>query len=208
MATTLAQGLPRELGDRGKTPDALITVPQPHGTAGPLLYPSYGPGAQGLVLDFATVHPMHGSANGYIPDTSALDRVFHHKIAKHNQWLDSQNYRFAPVVTDTSGVLHPVAYRLLYGLAWLKADAHRIHTQAPAQHLATREQHRGVLYGKLRTELTLFCLKASGTRLTGKHWALPLASPRAAGARSRALRGNEHHPGAPLVPAVHAAASR
>ena len=68
VATTLAQGLPRELGDRGKTPDALITVPQPHGTAGPLLYPSYGPGAQGLVLDFATVHPMHGSANGYIQD--------------------------------------------------------------------------------------------------------------------------------------------
>ena len=39
--------------------------------------------------------------------------------------------------------------------------------------------------------------------------ALPLASPRAAGALSRARRGTElQPPGAPLVPAVHAAASR
>ena len=87
--------------------------------------------------------------------------------------------------------VHPSFYIILMNSSYsCKADAHRIHTQAPAQHLATREQHRGVLYGKLRTELTLFCLKASGTHLTGKHWALPLASQRAAGAWSRARRGN------------------
>jgi len=82
-------------------------------------------GAQGLVLDLVTVHPMQGSANGYIHNTSALYRVFQQKLNKHNQWLERQNYHFAPVVADTSGALHPVAYRLLYGLAWLKADAYR-----------------------------------------------------------------------------------
>ena len=40
VVTTTAHGLPHETTTQGKQPDALITVPQPPGLYGPLLYPT------------------------------------------------------------------------------------------------------------------------------------------------------------------------
>jgi len=37
----------------------------------------------------------------------------------------------------------------------------------------TPEQQRGALFDRLRMELMLISLRASGARLTGKHWATP-----------------------------------
>ena len=76
------------------------------------------------------------------------------------------------VVTDTSGLIHLEAYKLLYLLAWLKTDATRHQATTNSRSMAqTSEQQRGVPFARLRMELTLISLRVLGISLTGKHWA-------------------------------------
>ena len=94
------------------------------------------------------------------------------------------------VVTDTSGLIHLEAYKLLYLLAWLKTDATRHQATTNSRSMAqTSEQQRGVPFARLRMELTLVSLRASGTRLSGKHWATPFISSQPAASRARARSG-------------------
>jgi len=92
---------------RGKQPDALITVPQPPGLYGPLLYPTSTMGTAGLTLDFTVVHPVCRGGTEYASDENALHRAYGAKVAKHHGWLQAKNYWFVPVVAATSGALHP-----------------------------------------------------------------------------------------------------
>jgi hypothetical protein len=62
VVTTTAHGLPHETTTRGKQPDALITVPQPPGLYGPLLYPTSTTGTADLTLGFTVVHLSAGGA--------------------------------------------------------------------------------------------------------------------------------------------------
>jgi hypothetical protein len=82
-----------------------------------------------------------------------------------------------PVVTDTSGATHSEVYELLYLLAWLKTDATRHEASTNSRFMTqTPEQQRGALFARLRMELTLIIFRASGTHLTGKHWATPFTA--------------------------------
>ena len=94
------------------------------------------------------------------------------------------------MVTDTSEAIHHEACKLLYILAWLKEDATRHQATTNPQSMAqTPEQHRGALFARPQMELTLISLRASGTRLTRKHWAAPFTSSQPAACRSRARSG-------------------
>jgi hypothetical protein len=53
----------------------------------------------------------------------------------------------------------------------------------------TPEQQRGTLFARIRMKLTFFSLRASGTRLTGKHWATPFTSPQLAASQAQARSG-------------------
>jgi hypothetical protein len=75
VVTTTAHGLPHETTTRGKQPDALITVPQPPGLYGPLLYPTSIMGTAGLTLDFTVVHPVGRRGTEYACDENALHRA-------------------------------------------------------------------------------------------------------------------------------------
>ena len=69
VVTTTAHGLPHETTTQGKQPDALITVPQPPGLYGPLLYPTSITGTAGLTLDLAV------STNGKCPKKCVNSRT-------------------------------------------------------------------------------------------------------------------------------------
>ena len=70
--------------------------------------------------------------------------------------------------------------RLLYDFARLKTDAAEQHAVANSlRSPMTPEQlcqRRGATFTRLRMEAQLYSLRASATRLTGKHWAAPYAS--------------------------------
>jgi hypothetical protein len=114
----------------GKQPDALITVPQPPGLYGPLLYPTSTVGTAGLTLDFTVVHPVGRRGTEYVYDDNALQRAYGAKVAKHYEWLQAKNYWFVLMVAATSGALHPATLRLLYDFARLKTDAAEHHAVA------------------------------------------------------------------------------
>ena len=76
VVTTTAHGLPHETTTQGKQPDALITVPQPPGLYGPLLYPTSITGTAGLTLDFTVVHPVSRRGTEYTFDENALHRAY------------------------------------------------------------------------------------------------------------------------------------
>ena len=65
VVTSTTHGLPHETTTGGKNPDAIITVPQPPGFYGPLLYPNSTTGTAGLTLDFTVVHPVGRSGTEY-----------------------------------------------------------------------------------------------------------------------------------------------
>jgi hypothetical protein len=130
VVTTTAHGLPHETATRCKQPDALITVPQPPGLYGPLLYPTSVAGTAGLTLDFTVVHPVGKRAAEYVHEDNALQRAFSAKVSKHHGWLQAKNYWFVPVVAATSGALHPATLRLLYDFARLKTDAAELDARA------------------------------------------------------------------------------
>ena len=52
-------------------------------------------------------------------------------------------------------------------------------------------QRRGAMFARLRMAAQLYSLRASATRLTGKHWAAPYASSLLARSRARARCGAE-----------------
>ena len=101
-------------------------------------------------------------------------------MTKHHGWLQAKNYWFVPVVADTPGALHPETLRLLYDFARLKTDAAEQHAVANTMRspLTPKQlcQRRGATFARLRMEAQLCSLRASATRLTGKHWAAPYAS--------------------------------
>ena len=84
VVTTTAHGLPHETTTRGKQPDALITVPQPPGLYGPLLYPTSTTGTAGLTLDFTVVHPVGRRGTEYACDENGLHRAYRAKVTKHH----------------------------------------------------------------------------------------------------------------------------
>jgi hypothetical protein len=180
VVTTTAHGLPHETTTRGKQPDALITVPQPPGLYGPLLYPTSTTGTAGLTLGFTVVHPVGRRGTEYACDENALHRAYRAKVTKHHEWLQAKNYWFVPVVAATSGALHPETLRRLYNFARLNTDAAEQHAVANSlRSPLTPEQlcqRRGATFARLRMEAQLYSLRASATRLTGKHWAAPYAS--------------------------------
>jgi hypothetical protein len=96
VVTSTAHGLSHETTTRGKQPDALITVPQPPGDYGPLLYPTNTEGTAGLTLDFTVVHPVGRRGTEYAYDEHALNRAYRAKVTKHHGWLQAQNYWFVP----------------------------------------------------------------------------------------------------------------
>jgi hypothetical protein len=112
------------------------------------------------------------------------------KVTKHHEWLQAKNYWFVPVVADTSGALHPESLRLLYNFARLKTDAAKQHAVANSlRSPLTPEQpcqRRGATFARLRMEAQLCSLRASATRLTGKHWAASYASSLLPRSRARA----------------------
>ena len=99
VVTTTAHGLPHETTTRGKQPDALITVPQPPGLYGPLLYPTSTTGTAGLTLDFTVVHPVGRRGTEYTCDENALHRAYRTKVTKHHEWLQAKNWSSPPRVT-------------------------------------------------------------------------------------------------------------
>jgi hypothetical protein len=157
---------------RGKQPDALITL-QPPGLYGPLLYPTSTVGTAGLTLDFTVVHPVGRRGEEYVHDDNALQRAYGAKVTKHHGWLQAKNYWLVPVVAATSGALHPATLRLLYDFARLKTDAAEHHAVAISfRSPLTPEQlcqHRGATFVRLWMAAQLYSLRASATRLTGKH---------------------------------------
>ena len=193
VVTSTAHGLPHETTTRGKQPDALITVPQPPGDYGPLLYPTNTAGAAGLTLDFTVVHPVGRNGTEYTCNEHALHRAYRAKVTKHHEWLQAKNYWFVPVVAATTGELHPATLRLLYDFARLKTDAAEQHAAANTlRSPLTPEQlcqRRGATFARLRMEAQLYCLRAAATRLTGKYWAAPFASSLLARSRARARCG-------------------
>jgi hypothetical protein len=193
VVTTTAHGLPHETMTRGKQPDALITVPQPPGLYGPLLYPTSIAGTAGLTLDFTVVHPVGKRDAEYVHEDNALQRAYGAKVTKHHGWLQAKNYWFVPVVAATSGALHPATLRLLYDFERLKTDAAVLHAiENSIRSPSTPEQlcqRRGATFARLWMAAQLYSLRASATRLTGKHWAAPYASSLLARSRARARCG-------------------
>jgi hypothetical protein len=131
------------------------------------------------------------------------------KVTKHHSLLPAKNYWFVPVLAATSGALHPATLRLLYDFARLKTDAAEHHAVANSlRSPLTPEQlcqGRGATFARLRIAVQLYSLRASATRLTGKHWAAPYASSLLARSRARAWCGvGDLAP----APAAHVLASR
>jgi len=184
-------------------------VPQPPGLYEPSLYLTSIAGTAGLTLDFTVVHPVSRRATEYTCDENVLHRAYRAKVTKHHKWLQAQNYWFVPVVAATSGALHPETLRLLYDFARLKTDASEQHAVASSlRSPLTPEQlcqRRGATFARLRMEAQLYSLRASATRLTGKHWAAPYASSLLARSRSRTRCGVEAFAPAPTA---HVLASR
>jgi hypothetical protein len=87
---------------------------------------------------------------------------------------------------------HPETLRRLYDFARLKTDAAEQHAVANSLRLPlTPEQlyqRRGATFARLRMEAKLYSLRASATRLTGKHWAALYASSLLPRSRARAHR--------------------
>jgi hypothetical protein len=168
VVTSTAHGLPHETMRRGKQPYALITVPQPPGDYGPLLYPTNVEGTAGLTLDFTVVHPVGRRGTEYAYDEHALHKAFRAKVTKHHEWLQTQNDWFVPVAAATTGELHPESLRLLYDFARLKTDAAEQHTVADSlRSPLTPEQlcqRRGATFARLRMEAQLY---RSGPQLQG-----------------------------------------
>ena len=98
-----------------------------------------------------------------------------------------------PVVAATSRALHPETLILLYDFARLKTDAAEQHAVANSLRSPLTPdqlcQRRGVTFARLRMEAQLYSLRASATRLTGKHWAAPYASSILPRSRARARCG-------------------
>ena len=98
-----------------------------------------------------------------------------------------------PVVAATSRALHPETLILLYDFARLKTDAAEQHAVANSlRSPLTPEQlcqRRSATFARLRMEAQLYSLRASATRLTGKHWAAPYASSLLSRSRARARCG-------------------
>jgi len=132
--------------------------------------------------------PVGRRGTEYAYDEHAL-----HKVTKHHKWLQAQNYWFVPVAAATTGELHPECLRLLYDFPRLKTDAAGQHAVVSSLRspLAPEQlcQRRGATFARLRMEAQLYCLRASATRLTGKHWAAPYASSLLARSRSRVRCG-------------------
>jgi hypothetical protein len=206
---TTAHGLPHETTTRGKQPDALITVPQPPGLYGPLLYHTSIMGTAGLTLDFTVVHPVVRRGTEYACDENGLHKAYCAKVTKHHTWLQAENYWFVPVVAATTGVLHPESLRLLYDFARLKTDAAEQHAVANSlRSPLTPEQlcqRRGATFARLQMEAQLYSLRAAATQLTGKYLAAPHASSLLSRSRARARCGLGAF--AP-APAAHVLASR
>jgi hypothetical protein len=99
------------------------------------------------------------------------------------------------VVAATSGAIHPATLRLLYDFARLKTDVAELHAIANSIRSASTPeqlcQRRGATFARLRMAALLYSLRASATRLTGKHWAAPYASSLLDRSRARALCGAE-----------------
>jgi len=167
---------------RGKQPDALVTVPQPPGLYEPLLYPTSTMGTAGLTLDFTVVHPVGRRGTEYACDENALHWACGAKVTKHYGWLQA-----------TSGALHPETLRLLYDFARLKTDAAEHHAVVNSLRSPLTPgqlcQRRGATFARVRMAAQLYILRASATRLTGKHWAAPYASSLLARSRARARCG-------------------
>jgi hypothetical protein len=184
-------------------------VPQPPGLYGPLLYPTSTVGTAGLTLDFTVVHPVGRRGAEYVHEDNALQRAYGAKVAKHHEWHQAQNYWFVPVVVATSGALHPATLRLLHDFARLETDAAEHHAVAnslrPPSRPEQRCHRRGATFARLRMAAQLYSLRASATRLTGKHLAAPCASSLLARSRARARCGVGAL--AP-APAAHVLASR
>jgi hypothetical protein len=168
VVTTTAHGLPHEMTTRGKQPDALITVPQPPGLYGPLLYPTSITGTAGLTLDFTVIHPISRRGTQCTCDENALLKAHRAKVTKHHEWLQANNYWFVPVAAATSGALHPATLRLPYDFARLKTDAAEQHAVANSLRspLTPQQlcQRRGATFARLQWELSC---TASGPQLQG-----------------------------------------
>jgi len=121
-----------------------------------------------------------------------LDFTVVHPVGRRSTELPRQGDWFMPVAA-TSGALHPATLRLLYDSARLKTDATEQHLVANSlRSPLTPEQlcqRRGATFARLRVEAQLYSLRASATRLTGKHWAAPYASSLLPRSRARARCG-------------------
>jgi hypothetical protein len=170
-----------------------ITVPQPPGLYGPLMYPTSITGTAGLTLDFTVIHPISRRGTEYACDENALLKAHRAKVTKHHEWLQAKNYCFVPVVAATSRALRSESLRLLYDFTRLKTDAAKQHADANSLRLPlTSEQlcqRRGATFARLRMGAQLCSLRASATRLTGKHWAALYASSLLPRSRARARCG-------------------
>ena len=126
-------------------------MPQPPGLYEPSLYLTSIAGTAGLTLDFTVVHPVSRRGTEHTCEET---------------W-------FVPVVAATFGALHLETLRLLYDFALLKTDAAEQHAVANSlRSPLTPEklcQRCGATLARLRMEAQLYSLRASATRLTGKH---------------------------------------
>jgi hypothetical protein len=168
VVTTTAHGLSHETTTRGKQPDTLITVLQPPGLYGPLLYPTSITGTAGLTLDFTVIRPVSRRGTEYTCDENALHRAYRAKVTKHYECLQAKKFWFVPVVAATSGALHPETLCLLYDFALLKTDAAEQNAVANSLRspltLEQLCQRCGATFAQLRMEAQLYSLRASATR--------------------------------------------
>jgi hypothetical protein len=155
------------------------------------------------------IHPLDSRGN-FLPNAaSAAGRA---KNVKHGAWLRLRGIGFVGLGCSTLGDVSDDFYRLLYLLAWLRAEYQDGAALAAAGGDArgpvkSVEQRRGLIFARQRSVLMLTCLRAGALRLSGKHWdrALTAEQRRAVAARDAAdLAEDFHAPPAPSLPVVQA----
>ena len=195
VAENRRQGLPEQEPQRGgKRPDCLIKVFRQPTPNGPRLHQRSGIG--GMAIDVRMSHEFTGQ--GVFRDDQA-NKVAREKIDWHQKWLNERGLPFSPVISTTLGDATNDTYRLLFLIAWLRAEAREssataalgVHGAGPGQSV---EQLRGLIFNNLRSGLFLTVLRATALRLTGKHWDRRLS---AAQRRTLANRADEEFDAAP-----------
>jgi len=174
--------------------DAGQTTRRPHHRAAPTSIT----GTASLTLDFTVVHSVSRRGTEYTCDENALLKANRAKVTKHHEWLHANTYCSPP--RDTAP---PLRLRAPQDGRRRAARRRELPEVAPDTTTTLPAPRRNVLSTPVGAQL--YSLRASATRLTGKHWAAPYASSLLARSRARARCGVG---GFAPAPTAHVLASR